>query len=70
MYYHTLVSPGIGALLHTFFYLIELIIDDFPTFGYPINPTLMCFLSLWTLSNYLKRFISEPFPKGLFKDAW
>jgi hypothetical protein len=69
MYYQTLVSPGIGALLHTFFYFKELIIEDLPTFGYPINPTLICFLSLCTLSNCLKRLINEPLPKGLFRDA-
>jgi hypothetical protein len=33
MYYQTFVSPGIGAALQTAFCLIELITDDFPTFG-------------------------------------
>jgi len=47
MYYQTLVYPGIGADLHTPLDLIVLITDDFPTFGYPINPTLTVFLSLW-----------------------
>ena len=70
IYYQTLVSPGIGALLQTFFYFKELIMEDFPTFGYPMKPTLMCFLSLCKLSNYLSRLIKDPFPKGLFKEAW
>ena len=34
MYCHTLVSPGIGATLHTFFFLKVLITELFPTFGY------------------------------------
>ena len=33
MYCHTLVSPGTGATLQTFFFLSVLMIEDLPTFG-------------------------------------
>jgi len=45
-YYHTFVSPGIGAALQTFFFLKQLMTELFPTFGYPMNPTETVFLSL------------------------
>jgi len=46
MYYHTFVSPGIGAALQTYFAFKELMTELFPTFGYPTKPTLIVFLSL------------------------
>jgi len=33
MYCHTLVSPGMGATLHTFFFINALMTEDLPTFG-------------------------------------
>lgn len=68
-YYHTLVCPGIGALLQTFFFLNELITDDFPTLGYPIKPTETVFLSLWNLSNYLNNYNNVSLPKYLSTPA-
>ena len=47
----TLVSPGIGATLHTFFCLRVLMIEDLPVLGYPTNPMDICFLSEWSLEN-------------------
>ena len=38
--YNTLVSPAIGATLHTFFLRSVLMTELLPTFGYPMNPTL------------------------------
>lgn len=35
-----------------------------------MKPILMVYLSLWKLSNYLKRLINDPFPKGEFILAW
>ena len=60
-----MVSPGIGADRQTTFDFRELMIDDFPTFGYPTNPTLIVFFSWWKLSNCLNSEISCPFPNGL-----
>ena len=37
----------------------ELIMDDFPTLGYPINPTEIVFASLWKLSNFFNKFINK-----------
>lgn len=70
IYYQTFVSPGIGAALHTLFYLRALITEDFPTFGYPTNPTLIFYLFLWKLSNYLNKLTKDPLPKLLFIEAW
>lgn len=58
-----------GAALQTFFYFKELITELFPTLGYPMNPTLIFFLSLWKLSYCLNKLIRDPFPKELFKAA-
>ena len=69
IYYHTLVSPGIGADLQTFFFLRELITLLLPTLGYPMNPTEIVFLSLWKLSNYLNSFSKESLPKFLSTPA-
>ena len=51
MYCHTFVSPGIGAVLQTAFFLSVLMIEDFPTLGYPMNPTEICFLSEKRVEN-------------------
>lgn len=40
-----MVSPAMGATLQTFFSRRALIIELFPTLGYPIKPTLICRLS-------------------------
>ena len=45
-YYHTFVSPGMGAALQTVLAFKELITILFPTFGWPSNPILTVFLSL------------------------
>lgn len=44
----TFVSPAIGATLQTFLERRVLITELFPTFGYPMKPTLICFLSVWS----------------------
>ncbi len=54
-----------GAALQTVLAFKELITLIFPTFGWPSNPILTVFLSLWKLSNYLKIFIKDPLPNGL-----
>lgn len=41
----TLVSPGMGATLHTLSFLRQLMTEDLPTLGYPMKPTEICFLS-------------------------
>ncbi len=64
-----MVYPGIGAALQTFFSFSELMILDLPTFGYPTNPILMFFLSLWKISNCLNKLIKDPFPNGLEIEA-
>ena len=46
MYCHTLVSPGTGATLQTFFVRSVLITLLLPTLGYPTKPTEMACLSL------------------------
>lgn len=45
-YMFTFVSPAIGATVQTFFFLSVLMTELLPTLGYPINPTLICFLSM------------------------
>lgn len=68
IYCQTLVSPGIGAALHTFFSFKVFITLDFPTFGYPTNPILIFFLSRWKISNCLNKFMRDPFPNGFVMD--
>jgi len=70
MYCQILVSPGIGATVQTFFFLMVLMILDLPTLGYPMNPTEICFLSEWRTENCLKSWIRDPFPKELLMEAW
>ena len=64
IYCQTLVYPGTGAALQTFFSFKVLMTLDFPTFGYPTKPILIFFLSLWKISNCLNKLINDPFPKG------
>jgi hypothetical protein len=66
----TLVSPGIGATLHTFPLLSVLMTLLFPTLGYPINPTDICFLSECNWENCRKSWIKVPLPKLWFGEAW
>lgn len=66
----TFVSPGTGATLHTFPLFNVLITLDFPTFGYPTNPTLICFLSEWSCENWRRSWMREPLPKEWFGEAW
>src|SRR3990167_965896 len=70
IYCQTFVSPGIGATLHTFLLLSVLITELLPTLGYPINPTLICFLSECNFANCLNNWMSAPLPNGLVMDAW
>jgi hypothetical protein len=63
MYCQTFVSPGIGAVVHTFFLRRVLMIEDFPVFGYPIKPTEICFRELCKEENCRSREIRVPFPK-------
>src|SRR5690349_9897422 len=66
----TFVSPGTGATVHTFFWRTVLIMELFPVFGYPMNPTEICFLSAWSLLNWRSNWIKEPLPKELLMLAW
>jgi hypothetical protein len=56
--------------VQTFFFLSVLMILLFPTFGYPIRPTEICFLSEWRTENCRKSWIKDPFPNELLMDAW
>lgn len=69
-YCHTLVSPGMGATVHTFFLSKVLIMDDFPVFGPPTRPTEICFLSECKLENCLRSWMREPLPNELVMLAW
>ena len=66
----TFVSPGIGATFTTFFAFSVLMMELLPTFGYPINPTEICFLSTCSLPNWRRMLISGPLPKELVMEAW
>ena len=55
--------------MQTFFFLSVLMILLFPTFGYPIRPTEICFLSEWRTENCRKSWIKDPFPNELLMDA-
>lgn len=70
MYCHTLVSPGIGATVHTFFFRKVLMIEDLPVLGYPMNPTEICLRSECKEENCLNNWIKEPLPKEFVMDAW
>mmetsp|Transcript_1816 Transcript_1816/g.2433 ORF Transcript_1816/g.2433 Transcript_1816/m.2433 type:complete len:308 (-) Transcript_1816:224-1147(-) len=70
MYCHILVSPGMGATLHDFLEMRVLMTDDFPTLGYPTTPTLISFLSSWSLPNCRRRAMRAPFPKACVMLAW
>lgn len=67
---HTLVSPGIGATVVTFEPFKVFMRLDFPTFGYPISPTLICFRSLCRDENCRRRDMSWPLPKELVIEEW
>ena len=54
----------------TFFVLRVLMTDDFPTLGYPTNPTDMYFLSERRRDSWRKRLSKLPLPKGLVMLAW
>ena len=70
MYCQTLVSPGIGATVHTFFFRRVLIILDLPVLGYPIKPTEICLRAEWRDENWRRSWIREPLPKELVMEAW
>ena len=70
IYCQILVSPGIGATVHTFFFRNVLMIEDLPVLGYPMKPTEICFRSEWRDENWRRREIREPLPKELVMDAW
>lgn len=70
MYCHTLVSPGIGAVLHTGFFRNVLIMDDLPELGYPMKPAEICLRSAWRMANWRRRAMSEPLPKEFVMLAW
>lgn len=63
MYCQTLVSPGMGATVHTFFRRSVLMMDDLPVFGYPIKPTEICFREACSEENCRSSCIREPLPK-------
>lgn len=54
----TLVSPGMGATLQTFFFISELMTELLPTLGYPMKPTLICFFSECSLPNCRSRLLA------------
>mmetsp|Transcript_247 Transcript_247/g.563 ORF Transcript_247/g.563 Transcript_247/m.563 type:complete len:233 (+) Transcript_247:1165-1863(+) len=70
MYCQILVSPGTGAALQTFFLFRVLITDDLPTLGYPIMPTVTCFLSLRRVLNCRSKFSKAFLPNGFVIEAW
>lgn len=70
MYCQTFVSPGIGAVVQTFFLRRVLIMLDFPVLGYPMKPTEICFREEWREENWRRREMSEPLPKEFVIDAW
>lgn len=70
MYCHTFVSPGIGAVVQTFFFRSVLMMDDLPVFGYPMKPTEICLRLLWSEENCRSVLIRLPLPKELVKEAW
>lgn len=45
-------------------------IEDFPVFGYPMNPTWICFRSECSEENCLRSWIKDPLPKELLMEAW
>ena len=47
--------------MFTFFVRNVLITDDFPTFGYPTNPTDIACLSAFNRANCLRTDKSEPY---------
>jgi hypothetical protein len=66
----TLVSPGIGATVQTFFFLRVLMMLLLPTLGYPMKPTEICFLSEWRTENWRRSWMREPLPNELLIEAW
>lgn len=56
--------------MHTFFFLRVLMMLDLPTFGYPMKPTEICFLSEWRTENWRSSWMSEPLPNELLIEAW
>ena len=70
MYCQTLVSPGCGATVQTFFLRRVLMTEDFPTEGYPMSPQEICLRSEWREENWRKRAMREPLPKELLMLAW
>jgi hypothetical protein len=54
----------------TFFVRSALMTELLPTLGYPMNPTLMAFLSDRSRASWRSRLRSEPLPKGLVTLAW
>lgn len=65
-----MVSPGTGATRQTLPLLTVLITLDLPTFGYPTNPTEICFLSAWSCPNWRRSWMSAPLPNAWRGLAW
>ena len=59
-----------GATVQTFFFLKVLIMEDFPVFGYPMNPTEICLRLEWSDENWRSKVINEPLPKEFVILAW
>jgi len=59
-----------GATLQHVFFINALITELLPTFGYPIRPTEIFFLSLWRISNCFRSWMSDPLPNGFETLAW
>merc|ERR1712226_424988 len=69
-YCQIFVSPGMGATLQDFFDKSVFMTELLPTFGYPMTPTDICFLSSCSFPNCRRRLIRAPFPKACVMEAW
>ncbi len=58
-----------GATVQTFFFRNVLMILDFPVFGYPMNPTEICFLEECSVENCRSKVIKEPLPNEFVIEA-
>lgn len=43
--------------------------EDLPVFGYPMKPTDICLRSEWSVENWRRSAINEPFPNEFVMDA-
>lgn len=56
--------------MQTFFFRRVLMMLDLPVFGYPMKPTLICFLFECSEENWRRSWIIDPLPKEFVMEAW